>query len=385
MPDWSQLKSFVRQNNSQAHLAICNTDIFDDTVTNGVYGFPHSGTSRMKSYWRALASMYNIGLNDLIFLYRTNGDVDGCKQIHGPFKIYERRDIPAIYYDLESDDFPLFIGSNTDCKVRFMFENMSDEVISNTDNFELVKRFETRDIWGYRHPAVMNIGAARKKSVTSFTTSQTLVMLDLLEDFGIHRRDLTYNSLPEKDRINYYDNITVDYYHYHLDDDFILNNYTDDEAFYYSHIIRAFKLDNCPYRSNLMEDFWNVNNQMLEKQGITSFADITVNVLLETVVTVHLQDELDVVTTNADDSALMFFEFKKDYITESSVRQAENYIDLLSVIFPQKKLFANVVGCGLENDTITVNPRYSDKIKLVEFDVVNETPLQISFSDARNP
>ena len=382
MTNWKKIKFFVKKNNSQAHLAICNSDMFDDTVTNGVYGFPHSGTSRMKSYWRSLASMYNIGSSDLIFLYRTNGNVEGCKQIHGPFKIHERKGIPSIYYDLESSDFPLFIKDITDCKVRFMFEKMSEEVISISDNFELIKKFETRDIWGYRHPAVMNIGAARKKSVTSFTTSQTLIMLDLLENFGICQRNLTYNSLPDKKRINYYDNLTVDYYHYHLDDEFILNNYTDDEAFYYSHIIRALKLNSCPYRSDLMADFWNVNSKMLEKHNITSFADITVNVLLETVVTVHLQDELDVVTTNVDDSALMFFEFKKDYITESSVRQAENYIDLLSVIFPSKKLFANVIGCGLDNETVAVRPRFTDQIKLLQFDVVRETPLQIKFSEA---
>jgi hypothetical protein len=381
MVDWEKIKIFVKRNNSQAHLAICNTDIFENSIKNGVYGFPHSGTSRMKSFWRSIASMYNIGPLDLVFFYRTNGSIHGCKEIHGPFKINIQRDIPAIYYDLNSKDFPIHIGNNTDCKVRFMFEKITSDIYSIANNFELIKKFETREIWGYRHPAVMNIGAARKKSVTSFTNKQTIILLNLLQDFGVKRFTFENRDLPYQDRINYYNNMDFDDYHFHLNDRFLINNYTNDEAFYYSHIIRAFKYSKCIYRQKLMDDFWAINSSMLSPHGIESFADITVNTLLESIITVHLQNEIDVVTTNKDDSAMMIFEFKKDQITEKSVRQTEHYLDLLSVIFPDKKIFANVIGIGLETDNINTSSRFADNIKLVNLKVLNQSPLQISFSN----
>jgi hypothetical protein len=120
---------------------------------------------------------------------------------------------------------------------------------------------------------------------------------------------------------------------------------------------------------------------MLSPHGRESFADITVNTLLESIITVHLQNEIDVVTTNKDDSAMMIFEFKKDQITEKSVRQTEHYLDLLSVIFPDKKIFANVIGIGLETDNINTSSRFADNIKLVNLKVLNQSPLQISFSN----
>ncbi|MDP7197018.1 MAG: hypothetical protein QF864_12635, partial [SAR202 cluster bacterium] len=129
------------------------------------------------------------------------------------------------------------------------------------------------------------------------------------------------------------------------------------------------------------DDFWAINSSMLSPHGIESFADITVNTLLESIITVHLQNEIDVVTTNKDDSAMMIFEFKKDQITEKSVRQTEHYLDLLSVIFPDKKIFANVIGIGLETDNINTSSRFADNIKLVNLKVLNQSPLQISFSN----
>mgnify|MGYP006950238866 CR=1 FL=1 len=76
--------------------------------------------------------------------------------------------------------------------------------------------------------------------------------------------------------------------------------------------------------------------------------------------------------SNKDDSAMMIFEFKKDQITEKSVRQTEHYLDLLSVIFPDKKIFANVIGIGLETDNINTSSRFADNIKLVNLKVLNQ-------------
>lgn len=163
--------------------------------------------------------MYNISPNALIFIYRTNGNSDGCKEIHGPFKIESIDGFPVIFYELDSVRYPMKIKDTTDCKVRFLFKNIINEYISLSDNYELIKGFESKEIWGYRHPSVMNIGTARKKSVTSFTNKQTLLLLDLLENFVLTRCKIK-NSIPLKKHIFNYHSMNYDNA-YKLDDDFL--------------------------------------------------------------------------------------------------------------------------------------------------------------------
>ncbi len=377
--NWKKIKQFVIENNSQAHLCICNTDLFESTIVNGIYGFPHSGTTRQKSFWRSIASMYNIGKNDLIFLYRTNGDDFGCKEINGPFKIFDIDNHPATFYDLNSTDFPMEIKGETDCKVRFLFTKFEDEVYSIADNYELIKRYESREIWGYRHPAVMNIGAARKKSVAAFTNKQTLIFLDLMEEYGALRHELVEN-VPTEERIEHYINIEQEQYQFKINGDFLAENYADDEAYLYSYFISALKNHHNSHSNNLRADFSLINDEMLRRYD-TSFAKLETNILMEVIITTHLQDELDIVLTDVEDKNILLFEFKTGTLCQKDVYQMERYLDLLKAITPEKNIFANLVGYELE-DNLIHNPRFKNLIKLVTYDVWEEEPTILRFNNA---
>jgi hypothetical protein len=369
-----KIKSHVINTNAQSHLCICNNYLFDDTVVNGIYGFPHSGQSRLKSFWRALASLYNIGENDLIFLYRTNGENDGCKEIHGPFKIHTINNEPSIYYDLNSKDFPILINGETDCKARFLFESFDNIVYSITDNFELIKKFESREIWGYRHPAVMNIGAARKKSITSFTNKQTLVLIDLFEKYGVQRTILK-KDIPARPRIQFYNSIKQNKKQFYLNDKFLEENLSNDEAYIYCYILRAIKHPQSPYYQGVIDNFGRINSEIKSK---IKFKDFSTNIQLETIITNHLQDELDLVMTDKDDKNLLFFEIKSTIIEQEAIWQAEKYLDLLKAIFPQKNIYANIVGNGFDKK-IKINPKFKDSIILVNY-IIGTKPFQIEFS-----
>jgi hypothetical protein len=370
-------KEFVIKNKSQSHLCICNTGLFDNSINNGVYGFPHSGRKTTKSFWRAVSSMYNIGPFDLIFLYRTNGESGGCKEIHGPLLIYNKDQNPCIYYDPDSSNYQMRINGTNDCKVRFLFENMGNELYSITDNFELIKKFELKEIWGYRHPAVMNIGAARKKSVTSFTNKQTLAILDLLQNFGKLRH--TFNQkIPLTERLDYYDSFPIDSNHFRLNDQFILSSKTNDEAYLYSYIIRGIKNPISLLYDDLISDLSDINDEMLSIACHKKFIDFTGNVMMEVIISPHLQDELDIIFFDLYDDNMLFFEVKEGVIDQEAINQTQKYLGLLKAIFPKKNIFANVIGS--DNDPhINITKEYEDKIRLVKYEkTVNE---RIKFSE----
>jgi len=376
--NWKKIKKYVIKNKSQSHLCICDTDLFESTIVNGIYGFPHSGTTRQKSFWRSIASMYNIGKNDLIFLYRRNGNDNGCREINGPFKIFEIDNHPATFYDLNSTDFPMVIKGEKDCKVRFLFAKFEDEVYSIANNYELIKRYEFREIWGYRHPAVMNIGAARKKSVAAFSNKQTLIFLDLMEEYGVLRHELEEN-VPSEERIEQYINMEQEQYQFKINGDFLAENYADDEAYLYSYFISALKNHHNYHSSLLREDFSSINDEML-RQYDTSFGKLESNILMEVIITTHLQDELDIVLTDIEDKNILLFEFKTGTLCQKDVDQMERYLDLLKAISPEKNIFANLVGYELE-DNLIHNPRFANLIKLVTYDVSEDEPTVIRFND----
>jgi len=379
--DFEKIIEFVKTNNSQAHLAVCNSGIFDKTVNSGVYGFPHSGKNRLKSFWRSMASLYNIGSNDVIFLYRMKGDADGSQEIHGVFKIFQfKENEPALYYDIESPDIEIKVGRNADvdCKVRFLLDKIDDQINSISNKMSVVMAYETKSIWGYRHPAVMNIGAARKKSVTSFSNLQTLQLIKLMQNSSKNRFDFSNVQIPRQDTLDYLNEFDIDSKHFLVNDSFLLNNYMDDEAFYYCYFLRAIKYSQCKWPDRLLNEFWDINKDLLQPYGIKSFIEVTANALLETIVTTHLQDELDVVTTNVDDSILIVYEFKKDAITQDAVSQSESYIDLLEVVFPEKQIFTNVIGRSIL-DGVTISPKYHSRIRLVGFEVTQNPDLVITF------
>lgn len=361
----SSVTDFVRSSGSQSHLCICNTDLFHKTVVNGVYGFPHAGLSRLKSFWRAVASMYNIGPKDLIFLYRTNGDQPGCQEIHGPFLIYAEKAQPVIYYDLDSPDFPIKIDGNADCKVRFLFGKTTPDVFSIADKYELIKKYETKEIWGYRHPAVMNIGAARKKSVTSFTNKQTLLILSLIREFGKPRLNLD-GKVPSADRIKYYNALPNDETHFPLDDDFLLKATTDDEAFLYAYIMRGLRTPASKLNAELVRDFSLINDEMLTSSCGKNFRDLAANVMMETIISPHLQEEMDIVLTDKDDSGILFFEVKTGSIIQDDVEQAQKYLDLLRTIFPHRFVFANIIGRG-KSAGVKIEKKFDSFMRLVYY------------------
>lgn len=356
---------FARQNSSQSHLCICNDSLYDMSVANGTYGFPHAGQSRTKSFWRAVASMYNIGPNDLMFLYRTKGEHRGCQEINGPFRIYAINGLPAIYYDLESTDLPMKVRGEADCKVRFLFKKTTQEIFSIADNYELIKKYETKDIWGYRHPAVMNIGAARKKSVTSFTNKQTLLILSLIREFG-EKRLMLSDEIPLSQRITYYTSLPRDNYHFQLDDDFLLSADTVDEAFFYAYILRGLKNPSSKLHGTLMTDFSQINDEKLFSSCGKSFKDLAVNVMMETIISPHLQEELDIVLMDKEDSNLILLEVKAGDITQEDTIQTQKYLDLLSVIFPRRKAFANIIGSGVFPD-VQIKKEFQKSINLVSY------------------
>jgi hypothetical protein len=370
--DLKAVKEFVTENKSQSHLCICNTGLFEATIQNGVYGFPHSGVTRLKSFWRSIAGLSNIGPNDLVFIYRTNGTHEGCKEIHGPFKIHTIDNIPSVYYDLNSKDFPMKINGDIDCKARFLFESFDNKVYSISDNFELIKRFETKEIWGYRHPAVMNIGAARKKSITSFTNSQTLVILELFENYGVLRHHLR-NKIPLKSRIEYFIKLPNNERHCEINDKFISKDYYNDEAYIYAYILNAIKRSNSLYHKIALRDFQKINETIN-----LDFKKLIHNALLEIVVTNHLQDELDIVFTDKNDSTILILEIKSVPIKADAVRQTQKYLDLMDVIHPGKKISANIIGTGAERG-INVDDAFKGRIALVTYDQVLDVKHGISF------
>jgi hypothetical protein len=360
------VKEYVVNTKAQAHLCILNNDLFDICLEHGVYGFPHQGESKNKSFWRAVASMYNIGPNDLIFLYRTNGNMAGCKEIHGPFKIHCIDNEPSIYYDLHSEDMDIIIPSGAECKVRLLFEEFDKKVYSIGDNYELIKRYETKKIWGYRHPAVMNIGAARKKSVTSFSHKQTIELLDLLSKNGIVRNELAH-TLPSDMRLSYLKKLKKDYdeKHFILNDEFLLTQNTKDEAYLYAYINRGLKTSTSKLHKRILSDFSTINDEMILETSGKTFKDLTVNVMTEVVISPHLQDEIDILIMDVDDKNMLFMEFKEGNIDQEAVNQAEKYIDLLQVIFPDRNVYANIIGKN--KDPFTKINRFRDRIKLVKY------------------
>jgi hypothetical protein len=362
---WGKLKKSVKKEKAQSHLCICNNYLIDDTIINGVYGFPHAGKNKLKSFWRSISGLCNIGEGDLIFLYRTNGKNPGTKEVHGPFRVSTYKGKPAIYYDQESVDYPMRIKGKTDCQSRFLFTNIFDEVYSISDKYEFIKKYETKEIWGYRHPAVMNIGAARKKSITSMTTKQTLAILDLFEKYGTTRSKVT-NKIPAVARVKYISSLKDDPNHYIVNDDSLLRYKTKDEAALYAYIIYGLKNPGSRFHTNLIKDFSTINKGILKSTPTKSFKSLARNIMQEVIISPHLQDELDIVFQDSNDKVLLFLEIKSGNVDQDTVEQAERYIDFLKIVFPEKEIRGNLIGASIVPGT-TITPVFVDQLEFVTY------------------
>ena len=57
----------------------------------------------------------------------------------------------------------IVLPSGAECRARLLFSPLCDKMYSIDEPFELIKAYENKSIWGYRHPAVMNIGAGKNQ------------------------------------------------------------------------------------------------------------------------------------------------------------------------------------------------------------------------------
>ena len=188
----------------------------------------------------------------------------------------------------------------------------------------------------------MNIGAARK-SLLRHIPKQTLVILDLMTKFGAVRHTAN-KSIPLEKHVKYYNNLTGNE-SFRFDDEFLMDSNTNDEAYLYSYILRGLKTQYSSISQNLVEDFDLINQNIL---GF-SFLELTNNALLEAIISPHLQDELDIVLTDATDSTMLLMEIKNNHIDQLAINQTTNYLELLSAIFPERKVYANIVGTGIDS------------------------------------
>jgi hypothetical protein len=362
-------KSFAIERRSQSLLCVCNDGLFDSSVSNGVYGFPHGGSQSTKSFWRTIAGICAIGADDLVFLYRTKGDNPGCRCVNGAFKVFAPGGSPAVYYDPDSRDLEMKINGETDCRTRFLFEKLTDDVSYVSENYELVKRLETKELWGFRHPAVMNIGAARKKSIVTLSHKQTLVMLNLLDAAG-KKAGPAISGIPPHQRVSYYNSLTGSP-GFRVDEAFLLtqSTRTQDEAFMYAYLAYALRHPNSSIHGEVVSDLAAVNEEVLAAAGVKTFEDMTANVLMEVVVSTHLQEELDMVLLDKDENILLLFEIKRGPPDQASIDQARKYLDFLDTIFPGKKSFANIVGEGQPKANLRAGSGRNDRIAIASFDV----------------
>ncbi len=368
--EWSAVRAFVEYKKSQSILCICNDASFDISVNNGVYGFPHNGSQFTKSFWRSIAAVSCIGQNDLVFLYRTSGYNVGCGRINGVFRIYSSSGTPAIYYDPESPDLQLSSAGGADCKTRLLFERLIEGLYFIGEDYEIVKCLESRDLWGFRHPAVMNIGAARKKSFVVLTHKQTLLMIDLLKRYGKNVPQ-HQGSLPARERANYYDGLVGEEDRFKIDETFLLSHSaaTSDEAFMYSYLVYGLRHPHSTIHAEIIDDLTSINRDFLVDLAMQNFGEMTSNILLEVVISVHLQEELDVVLLNNDENVMFILEIKQAAVDSAAVTQVQKYLDLMKTIFPQKRIFANIIGGCPPSIAPTIESSYANRIRLAYYSV----------------
>jgi len=113
----------------------------------------------------------------------------------------------------------------------------------------------------------------------------------------------------------------------------------------------------------MIKDLSDIVNPMYNQNEYLEFDAASQNVLLETIISPHLQDELDIVVTDENDVGMTYFEIKSGPIEQNAVLQTTRYLSLLRAIFPEKKVFGIIIGSGL-SERIEALPR---NVKLVSY------------------
>ena len=365
----------------QGHICINDSRLFDASVKNGVYGFPGQGNTALNNLrvtaWRAISSLYNIGPEDLIFLYRTRGDAPGAQEFHGIFRVAKRNNVPLLLLHCQDKAYLPRRQGRQYLHFRFLFECLTRNPISipndlrnktyrKNNNLEIIKALSEIDpnksrLWGFRHPSVMNIGAARKSSIVAISNSQVKFLLGLLAK-GVERPT---TAVPQ--RLRQYDSNALPPDCVLLDDEFISGHFSryiknrqtkvEHEAELYAYIIGASKNPRSFFHQRIIDDFKKVNADL-------PFDEVTENVILEALITPHIQEEVDILLCDSDEKNFLIMEIKNDRLNPEDIEQAEKYIQLVNQRFPKNRsVCANVIG--LRNKSLTETQR----VKLVNYEI----------------
>jgi hypothetical protein len=384
--------STIESNRSaQGHICINDSDLFDISVNDGVYGFPGQGNTALNNLgvtaWRAISSLYNIGPEDLILLYRTSGQALGGQEFHGIFRVSKSGTTPMLLLHCNDKTFlPLREGRQY-LPFRFLFERLTSSPVSipndlrnktdrKNNNLEIIKALSETDpdkprLWGFRHPAVMNIGAARKSSIKAISHNQLVFFLHILLSTAAERQTnpalvgkrYDPNNLP-KDCVLLDDKFIAD----RLVEHGIAARSFENEAEIYAYIIGALRNPHSRFHSKLCEDFCKINADL-------PFDRISENVLLEVVITPHIQEEIDILLCDSKEQNFLIMEVKNDELNAEDIEQAEKYIQLVDQRFPgSQSISANVIG--LRNRAL----RSTKTVKLVSYEIEEiDSTASVSF------
>jgi len=365
----------------QGHVCINDSSLFDASVRNGVYGFPGQGGTTIDNLrvtaWRAISSLYNIGSEDLIFLYRTSGDAPGAQEFHGIFRVSKRDNVPLLLLHCQDKAYLPRRQGRQYLPFRFLFECLTRNPVSipndlrnktyrRNNNLEIIKALSEIDpnkprLWGFRHPSVMNIGAARKSSIVAISNSQVKFLLGLLSN-GVERP-----TAAVAQRLRQYDPHALPSDSVLLDDEFLSGHFAryiktgqikvEHEAELYAYIIGALKNPRSPLHQRIIDDFKEINADF-------PFDEVAENVTLEAVITPHIQEEVDILLCDSNEKNFLIMEIKNDKLNAEDVEQAEKYIQLVNQRFPKNhSISANVIG--LQNKTLTS----TERVKLINYEI----------------
>lgn len=359
----SVLRNAEQNKNVQGHICINDSRLFNASVESGVYGFPGQGNTTLNNLkltaWRAISSLYNIGSEDLIFLYRTSGNVPGAQEFHGVFRVLKQKESPLLLLHPQDEEYLPRRSGKTSIQFlpfRFLFECLTKEPISipndlrnktykKNNNLEIVKALSQMDpskprLWGFRHPSVMNIGAARKSSIVAISNKQVRFLLELLSR-GIER--------PLKQvshELKRYDLEDLPPSCVSLDAEFLSRHFYDSprmvnyEAELYAYIIHSLKNPTSPLHKDIVADFDEINKDLE-----VTMDEISTNVILEVVMSTHIQEEVDILLCDRNEKNFLIMEVKNDMVSSEDLEQAEKYVQLVNHRFPgNHSVSANVIG-----------------------------------------
>ncbi len=393
------IKEVESNPNMQGHICICHDDLFDISMSKKLYGFPSKGNPNIDnlktSAWRAISSLYNIGPDDLIFFYRRKGDNIGAQEYHGVFKISEYDNVLSRLFHYNDEDYMYRLpGKDTIIPFRFIFTPLVSNPISipndflHKHNIEIIKSLSETDpdkpkLWGFRNPPVMNIGAARKSSIVAISNKQTKLFLEMLSS-GVERPTPSISTnLKTYDLSNPPSNFHL------LNHEFLARTFykyiasssrrqrrskakKGVEAELYAYIIGSLKNPSSPFHKKILDDFTKVNDDLN-----IPFEEIAKNVILETILTTHIQEEIDILLCDQDEKNFLILEVKVEEVNEDHVIQTEKYVELTKHIFPNNEsVSANVIGLRsvhLKNTSETV------KVSYYEIEKIGENMAKINF------